>query len=92
MKYKAFGDSLPDLTIEAETVNTALIKARQVNQGYNGVTPIGQTPQDKYNKKNTKIMALRLNYKTDKDIIEYLETLPNKAGYIKSLIRKDMKS
>lgn len=90
MKYKVFGDSLPDLTIEAETVNTALIKARQVNQGYNGVTPIGQSPQDKYNKKNTKLLTIRINFNTEKDILDHLNAQPNKAGYIKHLIRQDM--
>ena len=92
MKYRVFGDSLPDLTIEAETVNTALIKARQVNQGYNGVTPIGQTPQDRYNRKQTKLVNIRFNIKSEKDLIAHLEAQPNKAGYIKSLIRKDMKA
>ena len=45
----------------------------------------------KYNAKNTKAVKLSLNLKTDADIIDYLESLNNKQGYIKGLIRADMK-
>lgn len=41
--------------------------------------------------KNTTRIALRLNNNTDADIIEFLDTLNNKQGYIKDLIREDMK-
>ena len=44
----------------------------------------------KYNQNNTKIINLRLNNKTDADVIEWLEKQDNKAGYIKRLIREDM--
>lgn len=44
----------------------------------------------KYDKANTKSVFLKLNIKTDADILEYLETVGNKQGYIKGLIRKDM--
>ena len=44
----------------------------------------------KSDKKNTKQFALRLSKNTDADIIEYLEKLDNKQGYIKELIRKDL--
>ena len=46
--------------------------------------------QAKYNKANTKQVTLRLNKRTEADIIEWLEGLDNKQGYIKSLIRADM--
>jgi hypothetical protein len=45
----------------------------------------------KYNSKNVKQLKLNLNIKTDADIIKALEAVPNKQGYIKDLIRKDMK-
>lgn len=46
---------------------------------------------NKYDKENTKNINLRLNIKTDKDILDHLETVePSKMGYIKNLIRKDM--
>lgn len=46
----------------------------------------------KYNSKNVKQIKLNLNLKTDADIIKALEAVSNKQGYIKELIRKDMKS
>lgn len=46
----------------------------------------------KYDKANTTQINFKLNNKTDKDIIEHLNKQLNKQGYIKELIRKDMKS
>lgn len=45
---------------------------------------------DRYNKKNTVTVCLRLNKERDKDIIEALERAGSKQGYIKDLIRADM--
>lgn len=45
----------------------------------------------KYDKENTKRVFIKLNKNTDKDILDYLGGIPNKQGYIKELIRKDMK-
>lgn len=44
----------------------------------------------KYNKTHVKQIKLNLNLRTDQDIINHLEALENKQGYIKELIRKDM--
>lgn len=44
----------------------------------------------KYAKSSTIMTAIKLNKKTDADIIEKLEQEPNKQGYIKDLIRKDL--
>lgn len=44
----------------------------------------------KYQLKNTKSICLSLSRKYDTDIIEFLETLPNKNSYLKELIRKDI--
>ena len=41
----------------------------------------------KYNRTNTKTYCLRLNKKTDKDLIEFLDSLASKQGFIKLLIR-----
>lgn len=46
--------------------------------------------QQRYDKKNTVQIKMKLNRKTDADILEKLESVPNKQGYIKSLIRKDI--
>ena len=45
----------------------------------------------KYDKSNTKMMSLKFNLQTDADILDRLAKVPNKQGYIKELIRKDMK-
>lgn len=45
---------------------------------------------NRYNKENTKIIPLRLNLKNDMDIVNKLEQVPSKMGYIKDLIRKDI--
>ena len=45
---------------------------------------------NKYNQANTVQVIIRLNKKTDADIISMLQSVDNKAGYIKALIRKDI--
>lgn len=47
--------------------------------------------QAKYDKANTVQLTLKLNKKTDADIIEALESVSNKQGFIKELIREDLK-
>lgn len=47
--------------------------------------------QDKYNRTHTVQIPIRLNLKTDADIIAHLAKMESKQGYIKELIRKDMK-
>lgn len=44
----------------------------------------------KYDKANTKQIILKLNLKTDADILARLESEENKQGYIKRLIRNDL--
>lgn len=45
----------------------------------------------KYDKENTVRVCLKLNIRTDKDIISKLERVKNKQGYIKKLIRLDLR-
>jgi hypothetical protein len=44
----------------------------------------------KYDQQNTRLIQLKLNKKTDADILEKLDSVENRQGYIKHLIRKDM--
>ena len=44
----------------------------------------------KYNKENTVQISLKLNRSTDADLIDSLNRIANKQGYIKELIRKDI--
>ena len=52
----------------------------------------GYAAQNKYHKENTKSFVIRMMINTEQDIIDWLEKQPNKAGYIKALIRADMES
>ena len=48
--------------------------------------------QAKYDKTNTKMIQMKLNLKTDADILEKLDSVGNKQGYIKALIRADIEA
>ena len=49
-----------------------------------------ETPQDRYIKAHTRLMTIRLMETTEQDIIQRLNSVPNKSGYIKRLIREDI--
>lgn len=44
----------------------------------------------KYDAAHTVSFSVKLNRKTDADILEALQSASNKVGYIKSLIRADI--
>jgi hypothetical protein len=44
----------------------------------------------KYDSTHCTGLYLKLNKETDKDILEKLSSVPNRQGYIKSLIRQDL--
>lgn len=44
----------------------------------------------RYDKRHTTKVTIKLNLKTDADILRQLRRVGNKQGYIKSLIRKDL--
>lgn len=46
--------------------------------------------QERYDKENTLQVKLKLNKKTDASIIDKLNSVGNKQGYIKELIRADI--
>lgn len=43
-----------------------------------------------WNKNNTEFIGLKLNKRTDAEILAKLATVPSKQGYIKQLIRADI--
>lgn len=45
---------------------------------------------NKYNKEKMKLYSVRFHREKQRDIIEHLDSQPNKAGYIARLIREDM--
>lgn len=44
----------------------------------------------RYDAENTRQIKMKLNLKTDHDILSRLDSVPNKQGYLKMLIRKDI--
>ncbi len=48
------------------------------------------TPQERYAAKYKKQYKIDCFTSTEQDIIEKLESVPNRAGYIKQLIRADI--
>lgn len=47
--------------------------------------------QAKYDAKNTRQVSMKLNRNTDKDVLDKLDEVPSKQGYIKELIRADLR-
>jgi len=50
-----------------------------------------KTPQARYDKRMTKVITMKLNRGTDGDILSKLESVSNIQGYIKALIRADIR-
>lgn len=46
----------------------------------------------RYDAKATRQIMFKFNLRTDEDILEKLDSVENKQGYIKELIRRDMAS
>ena len=46
----------------------------------------------KYDEKNTKQVKLKLNINYDQDILDYLSQLENVQGFLKDIIRKEIKN
>lgn len=57
---------------------------------YKGYTETQARAGAKYDKTHTVQYKIKLNIKTDADIIARLNAQENKQGYIKNLIRSDM--
>ena len=49
------------------------------------------TPQARFEKEKCTRVSIKLVNNTDADILAHLASQPNKQGYIKALIRADMK-
>lgn len=71
------------------TTEEAKERKNQRQKEYNKAT--NYASQKEYNKERGKNINFRVFVPQDDDIIEFLETLPNKAGYMKDLIRTDIK-
>lgn len=49
-----------------------------------------QKKYDEAHRQDYKAFYIKCNRLTDADIIDYLEVIPNKQGFIKNLIRKEI--
>lgn len=61
---------------------------KEIQQDY--LKRTSYSANNKYNKEKTKMYAIRVVMETEQDIIQKLESVDNKSGYIKKLIRKDI--
>lgn len=50
------------------------------------------TAKERYDARTAVRISLKLNKGTDADVLQRLEEVPSKQGYIKSLIRADIAS
>ena len=58
----------------------------------NMVSEAKKKAQLRYDRKNTKQIILKLNTKSDADIIGKLEEVGNKQGYLKDLVRCNLRN
>lgn len=56
------------------------------------VTEQQKKAQIKYDKEHTRQITFKFNLKTDADILERLDSVENRQGYIKYLVRNDIRS
>ena len=68
-----------------ETVYFVELKAKK------GVTPAQTRANKKYNAANVVRINLVVNKKTESDLYDFIFSLENKSGFIKNLIREEMK-
>lgn len=53
-------------------------------------SPLKKTPQDRYQETHCRRYVVKCFDSTEQDMIDWLDKKPNKAGYIKELIKADM--
>lgn len=49
-----------------------------------------ERPQEHYDRLNAVKYTLKIIKRTEADVLQKLDSVPNKAGYIKRLIREDI--
>lgn len=76
---------------DEETVDKAVRSFLESPQEVTRMASSKYSRQEKYDAVNTRVVKLKLNRNTDKDILEKLESTGNMQGYIKELIRKDLR-
>lgn len=54
-------------------------------------TEANKRASKKYDQINTKMISVKINKRTDADILQRIDAIDNKQSYIKGLIRRDIK-
>lgn len=73
---------IKDIVVQSQENKRGFVMAKQ--------TEAQKRATEKYQKANTIQVKFTLNKKTDSDIIEKLESVENKQGYFKELVRADI--
>ena len=60
------------------------------NKRKGGLSIPDSKAKKKWVREHTIMVTIKLNHNTDADIIRKLENIPNRQGYIKSVIRQDI--
>lgn len=60
------------------------------NEGEGMSTESNRRAVAKYDATHSRVITLKFNLKTDADILEKLNSIENRQGYIKRLIREDI--
>ena len=63
-----------------------LISVILIHRKEDNMTEAKRMAAKKYDKTNTRMFAIKLNYNTDADLISMLEATPNIQGFIKKLL------
>lgn len=63
-----------------------------IGRPYKATSDAQKRAAAKYDAQHTMRVFIKLNKETDADILQRLEQVPNKQGYIKALIRRDIEA
>ena len=88
--YRKTKDLYPEITIIIDKPNVDIRNIRKGEDVLNMSSFSQRKANKKYDENNTIQVKLKLNLKNDKQIIDKLNSVENKQGYIKELIKKDL--
>lgn len=85
-------DLFPKVTIFIDNKNVDINNVRKDEDIVNNTSVALRKAISKYDSNNTKQFKIKLNNKTDKELIDKLNSVENVQGYIKELIKNDLES
>ena len=69
---------------------TFTLREPKIGKAIAELVPRNETARERYDATHTVQVKLKLNRKTDADILERLGSVPNKQGYIKAALRRSI--